>query len=1744
MMVRAQYTFALIAMLGMILTSCVPSESSGGGKRTSKQGQTTTTPNTPNEPSFATGSTYWYTGESFNGFLTLNEDIQTVVYLRGSPVHSFLNTESLNQSYCLVASFNTAGAKQQMRVRAVSISFNNLQTKTVERLLRIDLPESGVSSQACPGTIPYDAFAINSSDVTTINSAFAPTEICPSCSGVLSSTTLALYRAGSGSIAVGNLIANTQLSLTGLGLRFDTKNNVTNPVNSCSLTSCKAKGFDCCLDGQCVKDGSLRPSASSESDFTQALADVASNPNHFINWPNIYFVCSTSPPPAAATPTPLPDAQATASAKLEKDIQDYLCLEEGKKSFPDFAGAQVCSPSFDQASFEAVREDVWIRCGCEATPLPNDPFNYYCPDFGLKAITNVAGSIVEVVCDVPPPIADPTPFQNLSLSVPARSAPHRFYKQDGTSVDDIKTLAISAPSTVPEGTPFSYADETSKTGPANVAFNMNAITGQFSVALNRALPAKTVNVEYDQTYIISTSSGYFTPCPQCAADSWFESFSARPSSQMGTGLQAVGHTTERDNYGNNTTLGNYEDTIFGRACWVPPTMLPFSHKGYATVQSQRMARLSTQTALYMNGYQRDWFGFNQGALIGSFDGVKWFAIGKGRRVTATGNKLFLAINAPFADLTDNSDFIVAITSDTGLSNAANFDYDPEYGLNDPRQNQGATCQSYHQCNVDSDCVSQLGWEYMCADTNDYRSKWPVFDINGNEKVAEEISSATFAQIIQGQLPGGSQKRCVYRGAGAPCKMNNTSADLNTRNKKKLLTCAPNFYCAALTSSDFNDSIVRAPDELAVILYGQDADVLGRPSTYVGARKSLPSAAIDNIRNSGSIFTSSTTDLGLCRPGKRLPSSSDANRLLAQHNEKDTRLRTDYINQISSCDSSAVSTDRAFTCPIFQTLDSQTVPVGDYIFDQDAFTDRNKQNMCGGESKYTNPSTLVTESTFKAIEGGILSTLSSLLSPSLALDACFRRPGAICHTDLDCAPNKLHADQAIFFGKNYFGGTDAEQKYWQESLVCGQAKEKPFLHSEKYGDYDLKENRCCRDVTKTITMYTQKTQGDADEFDADLFPYLNPVAKGRYSRYVVAAPEDEINLIPTSTVPYAQTPMVLSGTTYTNSVRSPKPFQWKTFHDTGKNTCCGGGWVRKFADGTNDWSNTSRLNFNPENFSCLNYPSEIYRYQDSAGFAQLNISTKLFQKDYDKICLAPADGGCIQNNLPDPDGFTVINPSNFSSQQAVLDTTPIEPPTPNTPCTRNVSLEVPYMPPAAIHANPIGASGQFPDFQCNNFIRDHLYRPATSFYLPIYVGGIENITNVTVTYRNADGSDAGSVSEGIPVVCPGSFGGTVGNPTDMTLAGINSCFEKYPDGLWVLHVLAHEDDDPDLVLPNNSWLYAGVRVTFNVPNRDDFLYRLATIDASFTNGNCTAEGGVVINTTPLIPNSAGCYITRPDKSGMRPGNDLYYLTKLARFELLGIPQIVYEPIYCNSDRSKMVEGLFKKNDRDAFNNDLPNTFPYLSRFWTSVFPIVRKKLSQIYDIENNHGPNPEDNPANHGDRVTTQAGVELGAVFSEDEFMCCQKLGTETSTAARCCSGSAKEENGQLICKLPRNANLNVYFNRFVSGEGEGTSEPGGGLVDTDFVPETGEPKLQQSTYDKLRALGEAYCANGSVRKGSAFGYFTAEPNNGFWQQVNTDPEASRYYSIIDSPLDYDPNSQTGTQEFLSGLRWDHHFYCN
>ncbi|MBT7670144.1 MAG: hypothetical protein HN623_11215, partial [Bdellovibrionales bacterium] len=617
-----------LVLVVLLITGCMPA-APNGERRSSSEAEVTpdTTANSGSTTTSNSGEVlYWYSSaQKVTGTITLNADQQDIVYLRGDAIHNFLiNNSNYQNTYCLVVNFNESGMKQ-LRARATPISFNNFNTGMLERLFRIDLPSKSANQASCDGTID---------STITGAGAFILSDICLTCTTKANSSTINLYES-IGGINDLSVIPRTTLDISSIGMRVDLSSNSSSVISQCTNSSCSAKGFDCCLSGQCVNDAALKPNASSESNYYQAVADVTSDPNQFIHYPNVYFICGHHVVPTPVDPTPV-NPEEEANARLATKVKQYKCLK-GYPSTTPYSNCEhtECATNGNSDCFDEVRKQIWIECGCEKTPTPDDPDNYYCPDLSLRAYDAADELIDQIIssstfskveCDIPANDADPAPFQKLNVTVPGNSAPHRFFcKSDGgtncsagEAVDDINT--ISGQDIEPEGAEFFYLDPDAQIDPINGSFNINHILGQFSTTLTEAKPAKVVTVEFNQAYVISTTTGYYTPCPSCAKDSWYDNFSSFPVSRMGVGLQNIGYTTKRDRYNSNTTHGNYEDTIFGRACFVPPTMIPFSHTPNSDLATQRENRLATQTALFVNGYQRDWYGFNLGALIGSFDG--------------------------------------------------------------------------------------------------------------------------------------------------------------------------------------------------------------------------------------------------------------------------------------------------------------------------------------------------------------------------------------------------------------------------------------------------------------------------------------------------------------------------------------------------------------------------------------------------------------------------------------------------------------------------------------------------------------------------------------------------------------------------------------------------------------------------------------------------------------------------------------------------------------------------------------------------------------------------------------------------------------------------------------------------------------------------------------------------------------------------------------------------------------------
>ena len=1634
--------------------------------------------NTVNNPVDLGYNLKWYYESTYYYYLTVDSDFSDTMSLRGNYINEYLYQEENFNTHCMKISFNSSSAKPLV-VRL--LPYSSYQSGNYEeKYFRIDLDDASGAQASCYNTESSVVYSLS--------------EVCPECVGSISTSQVTIYPTGYSS-------SSSLFDTSKISLKINMNNDTTTNNNYCTNETCQAQGYDCCLEGQCVNNATVKSSAASANPeaFSVIYQIVNANPNKYADYPEYYYIC----PSMVGLPTDdgssdggstdggsdggsgsgsgTDDNLNQAQQNFQALVSDYYCVKEMKDKaiFQPFHENPIneeedyesCIIDDDQDPmyFEAVLSRLYTYCGCAETEIVAQTQS--CPNYELQVkSTDTSGNPTEIICYTPP-VEVEQPFQNLTISVNSRSAPHRFFTQEGENYHDLSSVYANQ-EIFQEGDPFIYQD-TSKTMPVNGSFNMNSILGQMSVNLDQTLPATKIDVTYDDVYIIATTSGYYTPCPTCARDSWFSPFTSNPPASYGVGAQAVGFTTSRDTWGNNSSYGNYEDTIFGRACWLPPTMIPFSHAPGDDALTQRLARLQTQASMFVNGYQRDWFGFNKGALIGSFDGVTWFAVGKGRIVRATSDKLFLAINAPFADLAEPTNHNVSIRQYEGVSSGAIYDYDPNLTLDHPSQNEAASCQQYHSCETDTECITKLGWEYVCSDVKTVYTSWPRFDTEANELEGEEKTGLIEHMLQQGALPSGSSKRCVYRGAGAPCRKDYES--ISNVSLRKNLACAPNFYCASLTEEVFNSEVARFTGVLESLplnnnhLFGQDANVLARPLHYVTATSALPEDAAAIIAMNMQLMDPDAADNeGLCRPGKALPSGGGAEDdfFLAheQHKTADEQFRTDYISQIGGCNSADTSEAKYVSCPIIDD-EGNLAYTSDLYFsgledDSEAFaaeviSKSRTQNSCGGES-YSSEDT----SPFSLIEAANLAEAPTIVSPTFAMDACFRRAGSVCHTDMDCSPNKVHRDNAQLYTLDYFGNV-AEQKYWEEYLVCGQAQPQPGIYDAEYKDYDMSKNRCCREIGNDITIYSEKTPGltETDELQTKNFSYMAPNDPSRYSRFSVA--DDMENGVSGS--------LDVDGDSHILT-----KLQWKAVGQVASRTCCGGGWVRKFADGTNNWAQPGRLSIDVSNFKCINYKSPLIGLSNTGDFTDYGASytQAAFNREYTQFCsgLGSAEGenGCLQSGVSNKDDdFAAIPPSaNAEATEASIIIGE----------KFQGSEWAPY-PPMTADAEPVN----YFDFSALEGSGDAAAKRGSGiieFYIPAYMGDMEsNVSEVLVE----------DVEEGLVLAqFPTGNGGKCIADTNCSAApdwGCKYCFD-------------------------NSAGKFTVAVSTKYGTEDK--HADGTTDNSYKGKDLHIKIKFV---KPGVANS------------LEPGNYLYYLYKLSKLELIGIPQVHFEPMVCSNNKDKLVPGIFKEEY---------NTLSDLEGAESGVF-----NGESVIDENDDTNPN----------KIAAAAEtLQHDEVFSSHEFMCCQQLGQVATSADRCCSGHAVQNKTtkKLECKLPSGTDLNVYFNRFVTAEGMGDDAPGGGFdEENDFDANTGAPVPKDSVYKKLNALGSAYCESAKTRRGGAMGVFPGEPSGAAAVGLTS-------ASIVDSFGDSGSSTsstgnggqaQSGYTPFYQGYRWNHHIYC-
>jgi hypothetical protein len=1690
-----------LILILFILVSCQPSPRLSG--QGSLSGSSGTSGGTSSGGASSVTTLKWnYLGENVSS-ITINVSNYNNAYLVGTPVETYLQGLSnfINEDFCLVGTYLIGGINYELRSRAVPISYYDFVAKRTVRILRVDFQDITNSQSICNKNlrIPNGLgnFINDPGTPPLARQNYNPATICPLCTGMLQATGVRVFRVIGSNL---DQVPLSNLNTGSLSMQIDPNFANSGNAGSCSHSDCRSRGFDCCLENQCVNDGSIKPGAYSNfaSLLSTAEAEKLQNPLAYLNYPQLYYICGSS--------IPTNPSGGSGSGSYDPGLiqlrKDYACIQHLKSQSSvtpfhlevltkSYTGATDCltnsSSSTETFYYQNVLMRMYQTCGCNRTNLSEAVTN--CPNYEYTVTAYDSNNQPLTLDCYTPPVSPPVQTQQ-TVSFSGRTAPHRFFDINGNESKPESGIDQ-------EGDRFEYIDE-GKILPTQQNFSMNAVLGQMAVTLNQALPAKTVNVELDQVYLISTTSGYYTPCPSCGKDSWLSSFTAFPQTSWGTGLQAIGYTTQRDLFGTNTTGGNYEDTIFGRACWIPPTMIPWTHSERATSTLQRRDRLKTQAALFVNGYQRDWYGFNKGAIIGSFDGVTWFAIGKGRIVRSSSKKLFLAINAPFADVAAPTLQVVNVQAYDGITQATNVDYNPQYHAYHPLQNEAGNCQRYHFCSTDSDCVSKLGWEYACADLQDVRTNWPEFDSEGNERANKSNNIPIFEILQQKSFASTSTKRCVYRGAGSLCHRNPSSFLSGSSAdpvKAKLLTCAPNFWCAPINSGTLHNSrIARWAAPLSEIpvtrnhFLGKDANTLGRPLDYIASGTLVTEVRSNLSDNAEDSFGSSMMgQTGLCQPGKALPDSATEGTMFnpwAQHQLQDAQKRTDYISQIGSCNSTLFTSNRHSSCPVMGTdgnyliFNSPTLPVN---FSRIATA----QNACGLESLKTDPEatlsatlsqsadTIQANSPFKYIEARPLNS-QVILEPTLARDACLRRAGSVCHTDLDCSPNKFHGNQVDNFAMNFFGN-QAERAYWQETLVCGQADQEPLQNSSGFASYDLTKNRCCREVGSHLTTYTSdlpnSTSGTSSSYvnyhftttdpvynlRSTQIPGLTPNSRFRYSRFATV---DNLGTISRPVLSAFQT-RLLGNSIGLNSqgVNVTTANQWKTLNETNSETCCGGGWVRKFSDGTTDWSRRDRVILDVANFRCINSRNPLMTEPsvfDSQFTGLGTTAAALVSQDYQNYCVDPLRtlGGCAQYDISTTAGDVQPQTDSWTS----------------------------------ITVNTIK-----PDYKTSNF--EFLFMPSSG----------DSDSTVFIDYNNSATLARRNIKLKIPsYMTPANF-----NPSSMT---IRMQMEN-GSGITCSSASLASISDPDDNLGYNG---CGATVAPSTQNgccyyeynSSSRILKIVANNEAYNDAHSLFNKKRVGVAFSLPSAGQGTGITRE-----RPGSALYYLKRLGKLELSGIPQISHERLTCSDNSDRILQGIWKTNIRTR------------SDFGSSNF-----SFSYAGELQTNHH------------------GLGLEPVFSSNDFKCCANLGKTVTSASKCCSGFAESSastasTSSLTCKLPAGTNLMVYFNRFVSNEGMDPEGPGGGLVETDFDSRTGEPIISEAVVSKIRELGSEYCVGGKTRQGGAFGSFEPEPQGPFTQLTN------RTYNIVDSANDEGQNSGAGTQEqsgysaFMEGFRWNHHLYC-
>jgi hypothetical protein len=876
-----------------------------------------------------------------------------------------------------------------------------------------------------------------------------------------------------------------------------------------------------------------------------------------------------------------------------------------------------------QAKMDALNEIKNI-CTCSDTKCRLEP---------IMTERNGKNVVTDFGCFYPQPDLPPAPLQQ-SILLSSKTVPVRLFDENGEEQTEANFNNLPQ-----EGIEFKYTDrDVLKPNNVDNYIGFNEIYGSITPDNLSAKPAKQVRVDKGKVYDIFVENGTFSSCFNCGTDYFSNVARLFPQNftTVGGGIFPRPGITER----KNSTGYRSDEVIFGRACWIPATMLPWSHRPDSNRQNQRLDRMQAQHFLFSNGYQRDWYGFDYGSIIGSFDGVTWFSVGNQRRIQAKTAKLYLAVNAYFGDQTTESTFQIVVTE---ASTAA---FSGSQITND-FASDGAECQREHICQTDVDCITNLGWDYTCQDISLLKSNWPEFDSLANEIPNKSINVNLRAQFDQAL---GGSKRCVYRGKGALCSptLQNLNKDDVHNNDISIghQACTDNNYCQGFSlgsaTKRFNNKIARFAasvnvqnssskvSESELDTFGLGVRSIGRPYAFNGG-DSIPPEVSNNLSDNKAV--------ALCIPGRDPDSSTmeSSNFTVPGAEENGDKI----LNLGMTSNNPSTPTGDYFSFCGITDPDSGNRLLFDSQLITTATDSPQIKDIASTQAYSTNHLTI-----FEDILGEDMTTPMvnrQITQLTLGRNRCLRAPNSPCHTSSECAPNNYITNftKRIAFGQSRLN--DFELKFWQEDLVCSQAK------SIEDVDYDHSLNRCCRETNKTVQIASFRSDYSGSKF------YDNTSAPGtdigldsseRYSRNVVTYRETKSGSIPNLETPALQT---CDGTP-TSCVANTSPTapvaglagtapalanlrnQWKTFHLQSSRTCCSENWVRNFDSsngGGHNWGPTKKQRIDKSNFQCYNWAATV-QMSNEAGTTFFNCDNSddpedpdcpvrnLFASDYEPI----------------------------------------------------------------------------------------------------------------------------------------------------------------------------------------------------------------------------------------------------------------------------------------------------------------------------------------------------------------------------------------------------------------------------------------------------------------------------------------------------------------------------------------------